>query len=148
MPGTFGILVGAVYQRRDIRRDGVEVLGYFNPAGDPAGDALIPSLIGSALFVQERERYGGNIGIQFRPSDELEVNITGLYSKFGADNYNQNYLAWGTQALGGGGTLSNPVVSNGTVVSGRIDSTPGGRAVVFDAIDRNAFAETWSVTQI
>lgn len=142
--GTFGILVGAVYQRRDIRRDGVEVLGYFNPAGDPAGDALIPSLIGSALFVQERERYGGNIGIQFRPSAALEINLTGLYSRFGADNYNQNYLAWGTQAIGGGGTLSNFTVSNGTVVSGRIDSTPGGRAVVFDAIDRNAFAETWS----
>ena len=150
--GTFGILVGAVYQRRDIRRDGVEVLGYFNPAGDPAGDALIPSLIGSALFVQERERYGGNIGIQFRPSDALEINITGLYSRFGADNYNQNYLAWGSQAMGGGGTLSNFTVSNGTVVSGRIDSLPAvdadgnrtDRAVVFDAIDRAAFAETWS----
>jgi iron complex outermembrane receptor protein len=141
---TFGILVGAVYQRRDIRRDGVEVLGYFNPDGDPAGDALIPSLIGSALFQQERERYGGNIGIQFRPSDSLEVNLTGLYSRFGADNFNQNYLAWGNQAIGGGGTLSNFTVSNGTVVAGRIDSTPGGRAVVFDAIDRLAFAETWS----
>jgi iron complex outermembrane receptor protein len=142
--GTFGILIGGVYQRRDIRRDGVEVLGYFNPAGDPAGDALIPSLIGSALFVQERERYGGNIGIQFRPSDKFEINITGLYSRFGADNFNQNYLAWGTQAIGGGGTLSNFTVSDGTVVAGRIDSTPGGRAVVFDAIDRKAFAETWS----
>ena len=94
------------------------MLGYFNPAGDPAGDALIPSLIGSALFLQERERYGGNIGIQFRPSDALEINITGLYSRFGADNFNQNYLAWGTQAIGGGGTLSNFTVSNGTVVSG------------------------------
>jgi iron complex outermembrane recepter protein len=141
---TFGILVGAVYQRRDIRRDGVEVLGYFNPDNDPAGDALIPSLIGSALFVQERERYGGNVGIQFRPSDAVEVNITGLYSRFGADNFNQNYLAWGSQALGGGGTLSDFTVENGTVVAGRIDSTPGGRAVVFDAIDRAAFAETWS----
>jgi iron complex outermembrane receptor protein len=149
---TFGILIGLVYQRRDIRRDGVEVLGYFNPVDnpatpaneDPSGNALIPSLIGSALFLQERERYGGNIGIQYRPSDALEVNITGLYSRFGADNYNQNYLAWGSQAIGGGGTLSNFTVSNGTVVSGRIDSTPGGRAVVFDAIDRNAFAETWS----
>ena len=141
---TFGILVAGVYQRRDIRRDGVEVLGYFNPAGDPAGDALLPSLIGSALFVQERERYGGNIALQFRPSDSLEIEITGLYSKFGADNYNQNYLAWTTQAIGGGGTLSDFTVSDGTVVSGRIDSTPDGRAVVFDAIDRNAFAETWS----
>lgn len=141
---TFGILVGGVYQRRDIRRDGVEVLGYFDGAGDPAGDALIPSLIGSALFVQERERYGGNIGLQFRPSDRLEINLTGLYSRFGAANFNQNYLAWGVQALGGGGTLSDPVVQNGTVVSGRIDSTPGGRAVVYDAIDRDAIAETWS----
>jgi iron complex outermembrane receptor protein len=141
---TFGLLVGAVYQKRDIRRDGVEVLGYFNPAGDPAGDALVPSLIGSALFKQERERYGGNVGIQIRPNDALEINITGLYSKFGADNFNQNYLAWGSNALGGGGTLTNPVVENGTVVAGTIASTPGGRAVVYDAIDRKAFAKTWS----
>lgn len=141
---TFGIVIGGVYQRRDIRRDGVEVLGYIDPAGNPAGDALVPSLIGSALFVQERERYGGNIGLQFRPSDRLEINLTGLYSRFGANNFNQNYLAWGSQALGGGGTLSNFTVENGTVVSGRIDSVPGGRAVVFDAIDRTALAETWS----
>jgi len=140
--GTFGILAGGVYQRRDIRRDGVEVLGYItNPQ---AGTALIPSLIGSALFVQERERYGGNIALQFHPSDSLEIVATGLYSRFGADNFNQNYLAWGSQALGNGGTLTNFTVANGTVVSGRIDSTPGGRAVVFDAIDRLAFAETWA----
>jgi iron complex outermembrane receptor protein len=139
---TFGVLLGGVYQRRDIRRDGVEVLGYFNPASDPAGDALIPSLIGSALFLQERERYGGNIALQFRPTEALEINVSGLYSRFGADNYNQNYLAWGSQALGGGGTLSNFTVENGTVVAGRIDSTADGRAVVFDAIDRQALAET------
>lgn len=141
---TVGILLGAVYQKRDIRRDGVEVLGYFDPANDANGTALVPSLIGSALFLQERERIGGNIGVQFRPTEAFEINITGLYAKFGADNFNQNYLAWGSNALGGGGTLSNAVVENGTVVSGRIDSTPGGRAVVFDAIDRKAFARTWA----
>jgi iron complex outermembrane receptor protein len=100
---SFGILIGGVYQRRDIRRDGVEVLGYTDVT--VGGEtAKVPSLIGSALFQQERERYGGNIGIQFRPSDTLEVNITGLYSKFNASNFNQNYLAWGSNALGGGGT--------------------------------------------
>jgi iron complex outermembrane receptor protein len=142
---TVGLLLGAVYQKRDIRRDGVEVLGYFDPAGDPTGTALVPSLIGSALFKQERERYGANFGLQFRPNDALEFNITGLWSKFGADNFNQNYLAWGSQALGGGGTLSDAVVEDGTVVAGRITSTPGGRAVVYDAIDRKAFAKTWSL---
>ena len=140
---SFGILLGGVYQKRDIRRDGVEVLGY-QPVTVAGQTTQVPSLIGSALVEQERERYGGNIGLQFRPSDALEVNITGLYSKFNADNFNQNYLAWGSNALGGGGTLTNPVVRNGTVVSGRIDSVPGGRAVVYDAIDRNALAETWS----
>ena len=162
---TFGVVLGGVYQKRDIRRDGVEVLGYNayavpatidpdgagpgaavpNPAYDPAlVGSVFPALIGSALFQQERERYGGNIGLQFRPSDTLEVNVTGLYSKFNADNFNQNYLAWGSNALGGGGALTNGVVRNGTVVSGRIDSIPGGRAVVYDAIDRRAYAETWS----
>ena len=140
---TFGILIGGVYQRRDIRRDGVEVLGY-QPVTVGGQTAQVPSLIGSALFVQERERYGGNIGVQFRPSDALEINVTGLYSRFGADNFNQNYLAWTSNALGGGGTLTDATVSNGTVVSGRVDSTPTGRAVVFDAIDRSAFAETYS----
>ena len=141
---SFGILIGGVYQKRDIRRDGVEVLGYTDFTLESGETVKVPSLIGSALFQQERERYGGNISIQFRPSDSLEVNITGLYSKFNANNFNQNFLAWGSNALGGGGTLSNPVVQNGTAVSGRIDSIPGGRAVVFDAIDRSAFAETWS----
>jgi iron complex outermembrane recepter protein len=149
---TVGLLLGAVYQKRDIRRDGVEVLGYFTPPNDPAtpGDesaALAPSLIGSALFKQERERYGLNGGLQLRPSDALEINITGLYSKFNADNFNQNYLAWGTQAIGGGGTLTNATIENGTVVAGTITSTPTGRAVVYDAIDRKAFAKTPSTSR-
>ena len=141
---TFGVLIGGVYQKRDIRRDGVETLGYFIPDNAPTGDALVPSLIGSALFQQERERYGGNIGLQFKPTETIDINVTGLYSKFGADNFNQNYLAWGSNALGGGGTLTDAVVENGTVVAGRITSTPGGRAVVYDAIDRSAFAEVYS----
>src|SRR3546814_2921070 len=45
------------------------------------------TLIGSTMFEQNRERYGANIGIQFRPSDALEINVTGLYSRFNADNF-------------------------------------------------------------
>ncbi|MDB5691056.1 MAG: TonB-dependent receptor [Alphaproteobacteria bacterium] len=140
---TFGILIGAAYQRREIRRDGVEVLGY-QPFTAGGVTADVPSLIGSALFQQDRVRYGGNIGIQLRPSDRFEVNVTGLYSRFNADNYNQNYLAWTSNALGGGGTLTNATATNGTFLKGTVTSTPGGRAVVFDAIDRKAFSEIWS----
>lgn len=86
---TFGVLIGGIYQKRRTRRDGLEIFGY-RPAGG-GQTALIPTLIGSTMFEQNRERYGANIGIQFRPSDELEINLTGLYSRFNADNFNQNY---------------------------------------------------------
>ncbi|NYF30761.1 TonB-dependent receptor [Sphingopyxis sp. JAI108] len=143
---TFGLLVGAIYQKRRTRRDGLEIFGYRSfPVG--GGDALVPTLIGSTLFEQDRERYGANVGIQFRPSDALEINITGLYSRFNADNFNQNYIAWGEQALGGGGTISNAVVRDGVAVSGDIASANGGTTgfgVVYDAIDRQAVAKTVS----
>lgn len=142
---TFGILIGGIYQKRRTRRDGLEIFGY-RPAGG-GQTALIPTLIGSTMFEQNRERYGANIGIQFRPSDELEINLTGLYSRFNADNFNQNYLAWGDQALGGGGTLTNAVVQDGIAVAGTIASRNNGTegfGVVYDAIDRQAVAKTVS----
>lgn len=119
------------------------MLGY-QPVTIGGTTAQVPSLIGSALFQQERERYGGNIALQFRPSDQVEINVTGLYSRFGANNFNQNYLAWGSKALGDGGTLTNTTVRNGTVVKGTITSPATSRAAVFDAIDRQAYAETLS----
>jgi iron complex outermembrane receptor protein len=138
---TFGILASGVFDQREIRRDGVEVLGYFPQAGT---GLLVPDLIGSALFRQERERRAFNAEVQFRPTSRTELNLNGFYSRFGADNINQNYLAWGSQALGGGGTLTNTTIVDDTAVSGVIASVagPSGRGVVFDAIDRKAFAKT------
>jgi iron complex outermembrane recepter protein len=153
---TFGFLVAGIYQERNIRRDGVEVLGYTD-AAPGAATLLAPSLIGSALFQQERIRSGGNIGIQFRPSEQVDVNLTGLYSRFEADNTNQNYLAWGGRALAGEsgntacpptGTLTNTTVVGDTAVAGRISSSNGGTcgfAVVYDAINRFATAETRNI---
>ncbi len=140
---TVGVLFSAVFDRRDIRRDGVEVLGYFPQSGT---GLLVPSLIGSALFQQERERKAFNAELQFRPAKRWELNINGFWSRFGANNINQNYLAWGSNALGGGGTLTDATVVDDTVVAGVISSASNGtsgRGVVFDAIDRTAFAKTW-----
>ena len=154
--GRFGFLLAGIYQERNIRRDGVEVLGYEDR--DP-GDAtlLVPSLIGSALFQQERIRTGANMGIEFRPSDQTHINLTGLYSLFEADNTNQNYLAWGSRALGGEagnaacpptGTLTNTTIVGDTAVAGTISSSLGGTCgfgVVYDSIDRFATAETRNI---
>lgn len=141
---TLGVMVAGIYQKRRLRRDAVEVLGYFD--ADPGPGVLdAPSLIGSALFQQKRVRKGGNFEIQYQPNDQLEVKLTGLYSRFDADNFNQNYLAWGSNAVGGGGTLTNTTVQNGTAVAGRITSTAGGRGAVYDAIDRLATTETRNI---
>ena len=140
---NMGVLFSGVFDKRDIRRDGVEVLGYFPQTGT---GLLVPSLIGSALFQQERERKAFNGEFQFKPIDHLELNLNGFWSRFGANNINQNYLAWGSNALGGGGTLTNATIRGDTVVAGTIASAANGtqgRGVVYDAIDRKAFARTW-----
>src|SRR5262249_8845930 len=116
-----GFLFTGVFDKRDIRRDGVEGLGY-----EPLNGVLFPSLIDSALFQQERERKACDATLQLRPSDRLEINVNGFYSRFGADNINRNYLAWGHQAIGGGGTLTNTTIEGDTAVAGTIASTPGG----------------------
>ena len=148
---TFGVLAAVVRQERNIRRDGVEVLGYFTVDADPGPgteDVLVPTLIGSALFEQERVRTGANIAIQLRPSDRLEFNLTGLYSEFTADNINQNFLAWGRRAIDNDGTLTNATIVDGTAVAGTISSFNNGTedfGAVYDAIQREATAETRNI---
>src|SRR5688572_22014511 len=144
---TLGLLAAAVYQKREIRRDGVEVLGYFDADPGPAV-VDVPTHIGSALFQQERTRTGGNVAVQWRPSDDLEFNLTGLLSKFDADNVNENFIAWGTRAIGNGGTLSDVTMQGNTAIAGTIASLNGGTAdfgVVYDAIDRFAKTNTSNV---
>lgn len=149
---NLGILLAGIYQKREIRRDGVEVLGYFEVDIDPGAgvnNVLAPSLIGSALFQQERIRTGGNIGIQFRPNDQVDLNFTALYSKFEADNINQNFLTWGVRAIGNGGTLTNVTVVDDTAVAGRMTSAGDGTTdfgAVYDAIQRFATAETSDIS--
>jgi iron complex outermembrane receptor protein len=142
----FGVLLAAIYQERHLRRDGVEVFGY-QPVSS-TDNTQVPTLIGSALFQQNRVRKGGNIGIQIKPTDRLEFNLTGLLSEFDAGNINENYIAWITRALGNGGTLTNTTVQNGTAVAGHVTSLKNGTSdfgVVYDAIDRIAKATTHNI---
>jgi iron complex outermembrane receptor protein len=144
---TLGVLIAGLYQKRHLRRDGVEVLGYFD--ADPgAGVVQTPSLIGSALFQQERIRKGANVSVEFRPSDQLEMNVSALYSDFDAANLNENFIAWGTRAIANGGTLSNVTMQGDTAVAGRIASLNNGTSdfgMVYDAIDRFSSANTRSI---
>ncbi len=99
---TLGILVGAYYEEREFRRDGQEILGYspianFNNTGQTV---YMPSLIGSSYFTQKRERTGANFNIQWKPSDTLELEFSGLYTNLKADNNNHNFMMWGSKLAG------------------------------------------------
>jgi iron complex outermembrane receptor protein len=128
---TIGFLLAGIYQERQIRRDGFEILGWntlANIQGSGNNQTLIPTLINSALFQQDRIRKGGNFDVQIKPTDQLEINFTGLLSIFDAENTNQSWLADPQRAIGNGGTITNCVVAGGGCVAGTVSSQNGGTA--------------------
>lgn len=144
---TFGILVQGFSEERHLRRDGQELLGYEQIAPDSdialanpdLANVWYPTMIGSALFEQERKRRGGLIDFQWAPSDSLSLDLTGFYSKMDAENYNRNYLLWLTRFVArGDGQAPNPgyVVRNGTLVSASFSPVPGTVYGVYDQISR------------
>ncbi|HLA73143.1 MAG TPA: TonB-dependent receptor [Steroidobacteraceae bacterium] len=143
---TVGVLIAGLYQKRNLRRDGIEFLGYSDHAIDDQDGAVLalPDLLGSTLFVQERVRTGANFGLQFKPSDKLDINITGLYSKLDANNFNHNYMAWFSQMIGAQQPTNTTVNAGGTLVGGTFAMDPVANGVVYDAILRDAKTETMS----
>jgi iron complex outermembrane receptor protein len=144
---TFGVMLQGFWETRHLRRDGVEVLGYETIAPGSAiaisnpdlAGVMYPGLIGAAFFEQERERKGGLVDFQFRPSEELSFNLTGFVSKLDAGNYNRNYLEWLTSFVASGmGQAPDPgyVVRNNTLVQANFTGVPGRAYGVYDQISR------------
>lgn len=140
----WGFLLAAIYQERNIRRDGFEILGYAPLSSLIAGNndpTLIPTLINSALFEQDRIRKGGNFDMQFRPTDQLEFNFNGLLSIFDAENTNQSWLADPQRAIANGGSIANCVSVAGACVAGTVSSATNGTtdfAYFYDSFHRIA----------
>jgi iron complex outermembrane receptor protein len=107
---SFGVLVQLFDQKQHLRRDGSEVLGYFNINGANFGNSTTlingvskptssldgvkaPSLIGESLFEQERHRRGGAIEVQFKPIRDLTLGASLFQSKVDDANMNTNFMA-------------------------------------------------------
>lgn len=150
---TFGVMLQAFSEKRSLRRDGQEMLGYSQIAAgstiakarpDLAG-VYYPNAIGSALFEQTRKREGGLLTLQFRPSKDLNLEFTAFNSQMKATNYNRNYLVWMEKALGKGEGLIPDAytVRNNTLVSATFNPVAGKQYVVVDQIYRpGASSET------
>jgi iron complex outermembrane recepter protein len=150
---TFGVLVQAFYEERQLRRDGQEILGYekFAPGSDvvlgkngntPHPDLAgvsYPSLIGSALFEQKRKRTGGLVDIQIKPLDNLTLDLSGFLSEMKAPNYNRNYLLWASHFINQGqgqAPDAGYVVRNGTLVSANFSPVAATQYGIYDQISR------------
>ncbi|HET7930636.1 MAG TPA: TonB-dependent receptor, partial [Rhodanobacteraceae bacterium] len=154
--GTFGVMVQGFYEERALQRNGQEMLGYsFIPSGSAAATSLnlspatpgspstgvfYPNLIGDVLFTQVRKRKGGMLDFQWRPSDNLTLNLDAFYSKMDASDYNRNYM------LRARDQLPNQVVT-GTIVDNVLTSAQMAGASnisqgIYDMISRPGEAES------
>ena len=109
--GTFGVMVQAFSEKRHLRRDGVEILGYrhhrarqrhrdvSNP--DLSGVAY-PSLIGAALVRAGAQAHGRPDRHRVQADRRPEARPAVLQVGLEATNYNRNYLLWGTNVVNDG----------------------------------------------
>ncbi len=144
---NFGIMLQAFSETRHLRRDGVELLGYdtilpgsaIATAHPDLSGVQYPTLIGAALFEQKRERTGGLVDVQWKPSDELNLDLSGFNSKMNGPNYNRNYLLWNTHYINSGaGQAPDPgyVVTSNTLTKANFTAVPGTFYGIYDQISR------------
>ncbi|MEO9079430.1 MAG: TonB-dependent receptor [Rhodanobacter sp.] len=150
---TFGVTAQAFYEERSLERIGQEDLGLEKLAPTDAivaahpdlNGVYVPSLIGNVLFTQKRKREGGSVDVQFKPADNLTVNLNGFYSKLKANNFNRNYMMWATHFIHGATNLDpGYVVRNNTLTNASFTALPGDTTNygIYDQISREASAST------
>src|SRR5258708_27342362 len=144
---NFGVMLQLFSETRHLRRDGVEILGYDTIAPGSAiatahpdlSNVQYPTEIGAAFCTQKRQRNGGMIDIEFKPIDDLTLDLSAFSSKLTATNYNRNYLMWSTHFVGSGaGQAPDPgyVVQNNTLTNANFTGVPGTFYRVYDQISR------------
>ena len=170
---TFGVLLQVFSQERSLRRDAQEIPGgFFTLSGadkvvagvkDPTvpddqppvylvaprpdlNGLQVPGLIGSTLFEMERNRTGGLLEVQFKPSDSLTLGLSGFLSDMDANNYNRNFMLWGGSFARNQAPNPGYVVENGVITSATYAGVAGQDYAVYDMISREASAKSNYVT--
>jgi iron complex outermembrane receptor protein len=140
---TVGIMIGGENNQEYLRRDGVESLaekdntdlGVGGPVtGQPPGPWDTAEVVNTAEFLQLRKHQGGNFAIDFKPTDKLTLEFTGLYVKQTMNNVNFSYYIYPGDNWSGLPNITNPTVTNGVLSSYTINSAP----LVIDAFNRAA----------
>ncbi|MBU2893070.1 TonB-dependent receptor [Colwellia sp. D2M02] len=148
---TFGALISLVRQERNLRRDGIEAWSWADrditmADGTVHEDVYSPGGGGSAMFLQERIRTGGNLTLQYRPNDDTEITFNALSSTMKMDNENQNFL-W-LPGYGGSQytdiTLIDHAQEGKMAVGGTLGLSPNGNNILDETKVRNSKLKTES----
>jgi iron complex outermembrane receptor protein len=172
--GTFGILVAGTYDKDSLARAGVEYFGYSTGADflttDSAGNTVLknpnatisggsledlanaryPVGVNHAYFKQTRKRIGGQFAMQWAPTSDFEVALTGMHIQGTYNNYSQSefiYPGWATSNLTSA-TVSNGLITsasfaNGTSTQAELDMNYRKTKVTNDSYN---LATTWHVS--
>jgi len=109
--GTFGIAVSGQHYEEKVDRQGEEIFGYSKvsslaaspavAAGIASGaldpNALVPQEINAAYFQQTRKRNSATLNMQWKPTNEFEMDLRGLYVREKFNNFNQSMYGFTTQ---------------------------------------------------
>lgn len=160
---TFGVMVQGFSQKRELRREAQEIPGGFFTLG-PNDDVVkgnaakgiaphpdlngvaVPGLLGSTLFEQTRERRGGLVSLQFKPTDTLTLGLNGFSSELKANNYNRNFMMFGNNFAKSQAPDPGYVVKDGVLTNATYTGKPGTNYAVYDMIYRESKAKSSYVT--
>lgn len=99
--GTVGVSAGVTWQERDFGSHNFEEDGYALrsvAAGSPA--FLVPSNLGFRDYVINRERFGVNAGLEFKPDGDTYVYFRGAHNRFtDTEDRHQTYIPFSRGAL-------------------------------------------------
>ncbi|WP_444928017.1 TonB-dependent receptor [Microbulbifer sp. TRSA002] len=135
---TFGVLVSATKQDRTVQRSGFEVLSWVE---DEDTGVMVPGIMGTPTFHQERERETIFLSTQWRPTDALQLTLDVLDTSMDADNMNANWLVFTGDNVED--HVNTGQISDNSVVASEISGA--GKGVV-NWINRVSSSESQSYT--
>lgn len=128
---TFGVIASVQHFEEKIDRQGIEIFGY-HPVSDYATspavaagiangalnpNAKVPDEINSAYFQQKRKRDTVTLGMQFRPTQNWDIDFNSLFVREGFNNWNQSLYPF-THATPG--QITSFAQSGGVVTGGHV----------------------------
>lgn len=84
----FGLLIGLNYSDREYRTNGIYPDNWREVTGSERG---LPTLLKATHYELGRERIGGNVAFEYRPTTEDKFHLRGLYSDFVENEHRQRY---------------------------------------------------------